>query len=232
MAYRPEIGAALTRVAREINTPRSLPATLSTLVETATRSLAGIDHAGITISSRDGRLETVASTDAFVRELDELQLKLGEGPAIDALRVQPITKIEHADSEQRWPRFMPRAVDKGLRSQLVLRLYTEEETLGGLNLYSTSVDTIDPDVQHMAELLAAHASIALGRARREEDLNIALRTRKVIGAAVGILMERYDMDEDRAFTYLVRVSSESNVKLRDVAKEIVEQRNDRSRKLA
>jgi hypothetical protein len=41
-------------------------------------------------------------------------------------------------------------------------------------------------------------------------------------------MERFGLDEDRAFAYLVRVSSRSNVKLRDVAKEIVDRRNDRT----
>src|SRR5690606_1122688 len=98
-----------------------------------------------------------------------------------------------------------------------LRLFTEQATLGGLNLYSTQTDTIDPDVQHVAELFATHAALALGRARHVEDLNTALQTRKVIGQAIGIVMERYQLDEDRAFQFLVRVSSHSNVKLRDVA---------------
>ena len=46
-------------------------------------------------------------------------------------------------------------------------------------------------------------------------------SRKVIGQALGILMERYRVDADRAFQFLVRASSSSNVKLRDVAEEIV-----------
>ena len=95
-----------------------------------------------------------------------------------------------------------------------MRLYTERETLGGLNMYSTSSDTIDSAAVHMAELFAAHASLALGHARREEQLSTALLTRKVIGQAIGILMERHGLDEDGAFAYLTRVSSHSNVKLR------------------
>lgn len=80
----------------------------------------------------------------------------------------------------------------------------------------------------MAELFAAHASIALGRSRREEQLNAALFTCKVIGQATGILMERHELDEDGAFAYLTRVSSHTNVKLREVAREIVALRNDLS----
>jgi GAF domain-containing protein len=93
------------------------------------------------------------------------------------------------------------AVERGLRSQIGLRLYADHETLGALNLYSTSEDTIDPDVLHMAELFAAHASLALGKVRREEQLNAALLTRKVIGQAIGILMERHELDEDGAFAF-------------------------------
>jgi len=83
----------------------------------------------------------------------------------------------------------------------------------------------------MAELFAAHASLALGHARREEQLSAALLTRKVIGQAIGILMERHAVDEDGAFAYLTRVSSHTNVKLRAVAQEIVDQSNDQPRTL-
>ena len=98
-------------------------------------------------------------------------------------------------------------------------------------MYSTSSDTIDPAAMHMAELFAAHASLTLGHARREEQLSTALVTRKVIGQAIGILMERHALDEDGAFAYLTRVSSHTNVKLRSVAQEIVAQRNDLSKLL-
>lgn len=228
VASRPDIGEALAKVAREINHFRSLELTLDTIVQTAARSLPGIDHVGITITGSDGALETKAITDPFVRELDELQYALDEGPCMRVIRDEVVTTVEHARREQRWPRFMPVAVKMGLRSQISLRLYTEDATLGALNLYSTTADTIDPDVLHMAELFAAHVSIALGRARREEQLNTALLTRKVIGQAIGILMERHDLDEDGAFAYLTRVSSHTNVKLREVAKEVVALRNDRS----
>lgn len=47
----------------------------------------------------------------------------------------------------------------------------------------------------------------------------------MIGQAIGITMERYEMNEDRAFAFLVRASSSSNVKIRDIAQELVDQRN-------
>jgi GAF domain-containing protein len=218
MVIRPDLTAALVQVTREINETRDLQTTLDSIVETAAHSLPGINHVG-----------TKACTDPFVRDLDELQYELNEGPCLHAIGVEPVTTVEWASTEQRWPRFMSAAVAKGLRSQMGMRLYAGTETLGGLNMYSTSSDTIDLDAVHMAELFAAHASLALGHARREEHLSTALLTRKVIGQAIGILMERHELDEDGAFAYLTRVSSHTNVKLRAVAQEIVDLRNDESK---
>ena len=123
---------------------------------------------------------------------------------------------------------MPRAVALGLRSQLAVRLYLDETgAMGGLNLYSTTSDDVDPDTEDVADLFATHAAIALGHAREREALNQALQSRTTIGQAIGILMERYSMNDDRAFAFLVRASSHSNLKLRDIAQELVDQANAR-----
>jgi hypothetical protein len=85
---------------------------------------------------------------------------------------------------------VPAAVQLGLRSQLAVRLYLDDDgVLGGLNLYSTTSDEVDPEAEATAELFAAHAAIALHNARERENLDEALRSRKVIGQALGILME-------------------------------------------
>ncbi|WP_036226886.1 GAF and ANTAR domain-containing protein [Marmoricola sp. URHB0036] len=220
---------SLALLAREINQPRDLDATLQAIVESAQRSMPGIDQVGISIAHRDGTIETRAATGDLVWQLDNLQYGINEGPCVYAIKVEPVVKVEHARHEPRWPRYMPEAVEMGLRAQLGLALYNDASTLGGLNMYSTSSDTIDPEVEELAELFAAHAAVTLGRAQREDQLRTALTSRQLIGQAVGIVMERYGMDETRAFDYLARVSSHSNIKLRDVAQEVVDQTNRRSR---
>jgi GAF domain-containing protein len=227
---RPDLALALAQAAREIHTGHDLKTTTMTIVETAQRSLPGIDHVGISITHRDGRIETMAATDPLVLALDGLQYELGEGPCLEAIRESGVVEVDHVGRQQhRWPRYAPRAAALGLRAQLGVRLYLEDQTLGGLNLYSTQTDRLDPDLLQAAELFATHAALALGRVRHEENLNSALHTRKVIGQAIGILMERYELDEDRAFQYLTRVSQHSNVKLRDVAVELVQLSNERNR---
>lgn len=76
--------------------------------------------------------------------------------------------------------------------------------------------------EHVATLFATHAAVAFRRARTEAQLNNAVRTRQVIGQAVGILMERYEFDEDRAFGFLARTSQDSNIKLREITQELVD----------
>lgn len=105
------------------------------------------------------------------------------------------------------------------------QMQCDRPDLGGINFYSTSSDDVSPEAEALARLFASHAAIALGHARDRENLNEALQTRKVIGEAIGILMERHLMNEDRAFAFLVRASSHSNIKLRVLAPHLVDERN-------
>jgi GAF domain-containing protein len=221
-----DIGQAIAAAARSISHSQSLDQTLQAIVQVARESVPGFEQVGISTLSKDGKIETRAATGDLVHELDKLQDDLGEGPCVDTLRELDVVSVPHVRHDQRWPRYVPAAAKLGLRSQLGVRLFLDDKgTLGGLNLYSTVSDEVSPEAEAIAELFAAHAAIALGNARERQNLNEALQSRKVIGQAVGMLMERYDMNEERAFAFLVRASSHSNIKLRDIAQELVDQRN-------
>jgi GAF domain-containing protein len=157
-----------------------------------------------------------------------VQYSLREGPCYDSITSGKVTVVQEARHDQRWPRYMPEAVRRGLRAQLAVGLYSDRDSLGGLNLYSTESDHVEDDAIGIAELFASQAAIALGRSRHEFQLNEALESRKVIGQAMGLVMQRYALDEDRAFQFLVRASSTGNVKLRDLAAELVLQANLRA----
>jgi len=221
------IAEVITAAAAEVNTSRSLEDTLEAIARATLVSVPGFDHVGVSIHHRGGRIETMAGTDQLVWDLDAAQYELDEGPCVQAIREQRVVVVDHARHDQRWPRFTPIAAKRGVRSQLAVQLFVEDERLGGLNLYSTSSDEVAEDAVRSAELFATHAAIALGHARHDDQLNQALTSRKAIGQALGILMERYQLDEDRAFQFMVRVSSTGNVKLRDVAQEIVTSTDDR-----
>jgi GAF domain-containing protein len=226
MILESHVAAAIAAASRAINEPQDVEETLARIVEVARISVPGFDAVGVSTVDRAGTITTVATTGPLVQELDELQYALGEGPCVDTLRGAAVVIAPHIRREQRWSRYVPRAVEAGLRSQLAVRLFLDDKgTVGGLNLYSISQDDISADAEALAELFAAHAAIAFGHAREREGLSHALQSRRMIGQAIGILMERYQMNDDRAFAFLVRASSQTNVKLRDVAKEIVDSAN-------
>ena len=54
-----------------------------------------------------------------------------------------------------------------------------------------------------------------------DTLQVALVSAREIGVAVGIVMERYRLDNAHAFAYLARLSQAENRKLRDIAAELV-----------
>lgn len=225
-----EIASALTEAAQSINQHRSLDQTLDAIVRAAQQTVPGFDHVGISIvhgkNGASGRIETRAGTGSLVWEVDELQYKLHEGPCYDAITNGGITVMEDVALEQRWPTYVTEVAKLGLRAQMGLQLYTADETLGGLNFYALEPG-VDPDAIQLGELFATHAAIALGHARHQHQLKESVSSRQAIGTAVGIIMERYQISESRAFQFLVRASSTSNVKLRDVAQEVVDTANAR-----
>jgi len=224
-----EVAASLAEAARTINGGHSLEETLDAIVWAARSSIPGIDHAGISTTERGGKIVTRAHTDQMVLDLDDLQYALKEGPCVDALYEDHVVAVPDIRHDQRWPNYVAKAVPStGLKSQVAVRLFLDDKgTLGGLNLYSTEREDVDPDAAGIAELFAVHAAIALGQAKETVGLNEALGTRKVIGQAIGIVMERYQLNEDRAFAFLARASSTSNIKLRDIAQELVDEGNNR-----
>jgi GAF domain-containing protein len=218
-----DLASSLADAARAINASPSVEDMLDQIVRAAQVSVPGFEHVGISVTHRDGTIETKAATDSVVWELDKLQYSLREGPCVDTLRSERIVIAPDIRHDQRWPRFVPEAVKRtGLQSQLAVQLYVEDKTLGGLNLYSTESREIDPEAPHVAEVFAAHAAVALGRATTEFQLTEAIGHRQDVGTAIGLVMCRYEIDRERAFQFLARASSTSNTKLWIVAQQLIE----------
>ena len=109
----------------------------------------------------------------------------------------------------------------GVRSMICFQLYVEGFNFGSLNLHSTRVRAFGEDAESIGSLFAAHAAIAFSSAREEQQIRAALTTRDVIGQAKGMLMERYKLGAQGAFAMLATLSQESNVKLADIAHQVV-----------
>ena len=122
------------------------------------------------------------------------------------------------------------AVQAGVRAQAGVRLFEtpKPSAQGALNLYSRDVGSFT-DMSVVSQLFAHQSAVALDYAREVENLQEAVKTRQAVGRAVGIVMERYGLSEERAFAFLARVSQTRNIKLREVAAEIVAEMEERAR---
>lgn len=221
------VAEALTQAARQIRIRPDLEETLTSIAVATVDSLPDIDHAGISVSPRRGTLEPRAWTADFVRDLDQLQEALSEGPAVEALSATDVVVVDDLTTDTRWANYTPQAVRYGVRAQMSLRLVFGGEVLGCLNLYSTQQTVIDPLIVPMVRLFAVHASLAVERAQREHELTDMVATRKAIGQAVGLIMERYQVDEERAYQFLVRYARGRGVNLRQVADELITGTNEK-----
>ncbi len=83
-----------------------------------------------------------------------------------------------------------------------------------------------PKPETIGTVFAAHAASAIMAGRHGQQMQSALSTRDRIGQAKGIIMERYGVDELRAFDLLRRLSQESQVKLVDIAQQVIDTRGD------
>jgi GAF domain-containing protein len=184
----------------------------------------GCDYAGVIFVHGKHHIETAAATDPIVAKLDAMQMEVGEGPDVSVIADRLGVIVSDTRTESRWPTWAARVYDAGIRSLISVRMYTDDETIGTLNAYSRHADAFDVDDQAVAHVLARHAAVALGNARKIENLWMAVDARKRIGQAQGILMERFDLTADQAFAVLLRYSQDNNLKLRVVADRLVETR--------
>jgi GAF domain-containing protein len=184
------------------------------------------DDAGILLVHSRHRIETAAATSKNAERAHTLQTELDEGPCLDALTGnESYYLIIDAATDERWPRWGKIVAEElEVRSVLSIRLETRARRYGSLNLYGSRPDMFGIDDLAVASIFARHASIALAQSQETDGLQKAMDARKVIGIAMGILMERYSIDSDRAFTVLQRYSQTNNIKLRDVAQQVADRR--------
>jgi GAF domain-containing protein len=183
------------------------------------------DHAGITLIRPRRRLESVAPTDDIVVQTDRLQYELDEGPCRDSSWHRETLMSSDLAEDARWPRWSRKVAELRIASVLAAELTTvDDRRIGAINVYWMHRRAFTADDAAVANLIARHAALALSTSFNEAQLNVALDTRKLIGQAQGILMERFGLDESRAFEVLRRYSQNHNVKLRGVAEHLISTR--------
>ena len=218
----------MTRLAGVLFSEETLQSALDLTCRLARTTLPDAAGAGVTLG-RNGKNHTAAYTDEIVEQADAKQYELDEGPCLDAIRNNEVVIVNDVMTEERWPRWTPAAAELGLKSSVSAPLEVHGEAIGACKVYSKVQGSYDEGHGEILGMFGESSAIVLANMQGyldaqdlSEQLKVALISRDVIGQAKGILMEREGVDDEAAFAMLRQASQTQNIKLREIARSIVE----------
>jgi transcriptional regulator with GAF, ATPase, and Fis domain len=192
--------------------------------------LLAADAVGILLGDAHSTLRVVASTNEQTEWMELLQLQADEGPCVECYRSgRPVSVTDLAGAAARWPRFVA-ALGRGGNSGSVhaLPLRLRGEAIGTLNLFHHLPGALPEADLALGQALADVATIGImsERAIRRsevltEQLQTALNSRIIIEQAKGVLAQRGGLGMDAAFDRLRRFARHHNLRLSEVARQVV-----------
>jgi hypothetical protein len=223
-----EVMAGTAELGQLLLVEYSTTAVLQKIAEMARAHVPGVAEASVTLM-RGGKVSSVAWTGLLAYELDEAQYGSGFGPCLDAARTGTARWVRNSREDRRWPVYLAGAVRRGALSSFSVPVPVVMDGVKvGLNLYSTTVDGFTDAARHASLRLARQAAVSVTN-RHAYDLAVeevdglrrAMESRAVIDLAKGILSFALTMTADEAFTVLSRRSQNTNIKVHDLATELV-----------
>jgi transcriptional regulator with GAF, ATPase, and Fis domain len=207
-----------------------LGATLRRISQLARDSIGEAEAVGITLLDERERPTTAVFTDDVAPNVDQGQYEDGTGPCLDAFRERRVIRVDDTSAvADRWPSFSQKAIEHGISSTLSLPLLAGDDSFGALNFYASAGNVFTDADEADAMLFATQASVVLANARAywaafdlANGLQRAMESRAVIEQAKGKVMATSGCSADEAFQLLVRASQRENVKLREIARRMVE----------
>lgn len=227
--YPQELVESVEALARLVVANEDVSSTVGLISELAVQAIDGVEVCTVSLA-RKGEITTVAATADVGEKIDSLQYETKEGPCLSAIDRAGIFHIVDMDRDETWPTFSKRvATETGVKSMLSYVLEVDHDALGALNLTSTKPQSFSRDDVATGTIFAAPAGVALANALTHEadqlkigQLEEGLMTRQLIGQAVGLVMAAEHVDADAAFAMLVRISQNTNVKLRALAESLID----------
>jgi len=184
---------------------------------------------GVLLRLPGGELRAAASSNEDSAALELLQCQDREGPCSDCCRLgRPVSSEDLRREDGRWPTFSRRAIDAGFASVHAVPMRVGQRVVGAVNLFRDQ-----PGRLSLADLRLAQgvADLGAGRLAHEQTvrdiqdqvdhLEIALTSRVVIEQAKGMLAERLGVSPDSAFQLLRSYARRGNLRLSDVAEDLV-----------
>jgi signal transduction histidine kinase len=202
-----DLRSGLGQLSQLIMRPHSLPDTLRHIAVYAEKAIPGAEGAGLTLF-HGSRPATVVASATFVRDVDAVQYKIGEGPCITAAAERRTVRLASVDGAVEYPRFGPQAAEMGIHSMLSLPLLSEGidgDVLGSINVYAHGRNVFDDRAQELGELFAVPAAISVRNAQALSEallltgrLESALVKRAAADRTAGAALRRAVRDREAA----------------------------------
>jgi transcriptional regulator with GAF, ATPase, and Fis domain len=191
--------------------------------------LLDVDAAGILLLNQEGALEVAASSNGAARYMEIFQVQSESGPCVEVVRTgRPIVVTERAEIERRWPVFGRAVARVGYSAVYALPMRVRDETIGALNLFSTTPPRLDELDTEVTQALADAATIGIMQQRSitratllAEQLQLALNTRTAVEQAKGIVAEYGGVDVGTAFEAIRKFARSHRANLSSVAEQLV-----------
>jgi GAF domain-containing protein len=201
--------------------------------------LLDIESAGILLADPLQRLRLLAATSEQARELELFQLQADQGPCVDCYATgQPVSVADLKTATERWPRFVPAAVDAGFASVHAVPMRAAGVVLGALGLFGTRAGELNGADLLVGQTLAHIASVAILQEQAPTpsavlpQLRSALTRRIMVEQAKGFLRESLDVSVEQAFQLLRTYSRTRGEHLTEVARRLMTDRHSRPALLA
>jgi GAF domain-containing protein len=187
-------------------------------------------EAGLLLADAAGVLRVMASSSERSDALDLLQSQNEEGPCFECYRRGvPVFSEDLTADTDRWPTFAPTAVRMGFRSVHAIPMRVRDETVGALNLFRAVAGRLVEQDMPLGQGMADIAAIALLQERTLRQahgvvgqLQGALTSRVIIEQAKGVLAERAHIGVDAAFARMRTHARAHNLRLSNVARELID----------
>jgi GAF domain-containing protein len=226
------VDGAVRALSQFLVTELTVGETLHRIATLARDSIAPARACGLTLLN--DRVETVTSvyTDDLSPDVDEAQYREGDGPCLTAFRSGAVVRVEDtAAAVDRWPAFSRAAVELGVGSTLSFPLHAGGERFGALNLYAAPRGAFTERHELDGSFFSTQAAIVLANVRAywgavdlASGLQQAMLSRADIEQAKGKIMAAEGCSSDAAFQILVHASQRENVKVRVLARRVLEGR--------
>lgn len=196
--------------------------------------LLDVASAGFLLADPLERLHLLAATSERTREVELFQLQAEEGPCVDCYRTgEPVLVADVATEAERWPNFVPTAVEAGFSAVHAVPMRAGGAVLGALGLFGTEPGELSEADRLVGQTLAHIACVAVLQehpptpATVLPPLRAALAGRVLVEQAKGFLSETLGVSVERAFALLRRYSRAQGQHLTDVARRLMRDRHAR-----